>query len=1193
MRKSNLSYETGLLRILAVLCLLSSYLWIAPSQVHALSAGFQEYDVLGDKEQTYVTGGATADTQMVYYDSLSAPIAVSASAREQTQPQTVGLSWEDHLWPADPFQTDNFSLSVSKGDVPQASGESDPSMPVLDSSTTLTVSIISSPWAILDHNNPETEGPHAFVVEAVITNTGSTTATGVVVNLDYNEDPPVNNWVLLEGEDPERTLDDDEPLAAGEAYHAFWFATYTSTIGLGHEYTVTAWATNAMTVTTSDNYYENPGGKTVQTRAALEGGSTRQEEAVTDIVVGVAFTFTVKWDLGTNFDKVLLSPVGNVDFHPGSYRLVASRITFLDGTTVLTPTVHDRLYFPTVPSEATHAQGEFIFMALRPTVTSLCPYCAPLYSSNFKYDNEFCQPVIPLTGTISVSLTKQASSLTVQHNQPLTYTIYYTNSGSLPLQDVWVWDDVDTAMGSIITASIDPLSHLGETTDSRVAWYLGDVPQSGQPYSTGTLTFTIRVDGGGQALPDGTHVVNHAFLGINPGSLPHYAALTSTAIITVEAPVLTISKSDSPDPVLTGGLITYTLHYTNSGSVAATSVLITDRVPLSTTYQTCSGGSVCGMSNGVVSWTIGTVLTDTTDTVGFSVLVSDTLETGTLIRNEDYGIVADETNFVSGPLVTTQVNSKAGFIDGYTFIDADCDGSYGAGEGPLSDITVTLNSATVPVMTTDVDGYYLFRVEVEGPISVTADLPTGYFYTKEPTVFTDTVLGITQTINFGYAPITSTCGVIYGTVFDDANHDKIRLNEKGLSGVEVASAEAATSPVTTDQYGRYTLGYDTSGPVTITETNPPFYVSTTPDVVPTNAVIGSSGPSPIDFGDFLGIKVTGQVFNDANVNSVNDAEAGVPGATVTADGDSFATGSSGVYTLYVTVSDSNPILVSETDPAGYLSTNAVPGSNMSKVDANTLHIGGPISGYVYYGDFGDVWAGAVITISGQVWNDNGAGGGELANGLRDGTEPGLAGAIVSLSSGLTQTTTSDGLFLRYAPPGQVITVTETNPTDYLYLSTDAIAGNDATKWDKDTLIVNAPSGGSISANNLFGDVLASEVMADIIVVKEASVDTALVGETITYTYRVTNTGNVTLNSVTLNDDRLGPITLGSTSLVQGAGTSGTYSYVVQQSDMPGPLTNTAMVTGTLLVGGVVTDTDSESVALSIRPIYLPIILKNH
>jgi uncharacterized repeat protein (TIGR01451 family) len=640
MKKFNLSYGTHLLRIAAILCLLSSYLWIAPSQVHALSAGSQGYYALGNEEQTYVTGDATADNEMVYYDQwkdryeagLFNP-AVFASAPEQIQPQTFGLSLEEYLWPTDPLQTGNLSLSISKGDVPQTPGESNPSAPVLDPSTTLTVSIVSSPWAILDHNSAETKGPHVFVVEAVITNTGGTTATGVGVKLDYNEDPPaVNNWVLLGEEDPERTL--DEPLADGEAYHAFWFATYTTTIGLGHEYTVTAWATNAMTVTTSDNYYENPDGKTVKTRGALEGGVTRQEEALTDIVVGLAFTLTVKWDLGTKPDAVLLSPVGNVDFDPGSYRLVASKITFLDEDTdppTVRDTVHDRLYFPTVPNNTTHARGEFIFLALRPTVTSLCSYCAPRYSSNFKYDNQFCQPGIPLTGTLTVSLTKQASNLTIQQNQPLTYTIYYTNTGDQPLSYVWIWDDVDTNIGSIINTTIDPPSDC-ETTESRVACYLGTIPASGEVGSTGTLAFTILIDGDNQYLADHPLLVNHAFLGINPGNLPQNAALTSTVTTTIQVPVLTITKSDYPDPVLVGRLITYTLHYTNSGSAEATSVLITDVVPSNTTYQTCSGGSACSMSSGVVSWTIGTVPSDTNATVNFSVLVSDALETGTLIR---------------------------------------------------------------------------------------------------------------------------------------------------------------------------------------------------------------------------------------------------------------------------------------------------------------------------------------------------------------------------------------------------------------------------------------------------------------------------------------------------------------------------------------------------------------------------------
>ncbi|MGD8625132.1 MAG: hypothetical protein PVJ34_11375, partial [Anaerolineae bacterium] len=140
--------------------------------------------------------------------------------------------------------------------------------------TTLQVDIVSSPWATLDHNNPSGTGeevPKVFVVEAMVTNLGIETATDVVVTLDYNEEP-VNNWVLLPGENPVRTLDS---LAPGEVYHAYWFARYSLVIGASHQYTVTALADNASPVATSDNYYGNPEpGQTVKTRSALSTGNS-------------------------------------------------------------------------------------------------------------------------------------------------------------------------------------------------------------------------------------------------------------------------------------------------------------------------------------------------------------------------------------------------------------------------------------------------------------------------------------------------------------------------------------------------------------------------------------------------------------------------------------------------------------------------------------------------------------------------------------------------------------------------------------------------------------------------------------------------------------------------------------------------------------------------------------------------------
>jgi hypothetical protein len=125
----------------------------------------------------------------------------------------------------------------------------------------------------------------------------------------------------------------------------------------------------------------------------------------------------------------------------------------------------------------------------------------------------------------------------------------------------------------------------------------------------------------------------------------------------------------------------------------------------------------------------------------------------------------------------------------------------------------------------------------------------------------------------------------------------------------------------------------------------------------------------------------------------------------------------------------------------------------------------------YTGDFGNVLVSNVITISGQVWDDNGACADCLANGQLDSGELGLGGAIVSLNGGLSQTTGPDGLFALYALAGQAITVTEANPTGYA--STNAIPGANAAKLNNDTLLVSALPGGSVSDGNRFGDILSS------------------------------------------------------------------------------------------------------------------------
>ena len=81
------------------------------------------------------------------------------------------------------------------------------------------------------------------------------------------------------------------------------------------------------------------------------------------------------------------------------------------------------------------------------------------------------------------------------------------------------------------------------------------------------------------------------------------------------------------------------------------------------------------------------------------------------------------------------------------------------------------------------------------------------------------------------------------------------------------------------------------------------------------------------------------------------------------------------------------------------------------------------------------------------------------------------------------------------------------------------------------------------------------------VTKTPSANTAAVGETVTYQFSVVNTGNVTVNALTLTDDKLGEITLNTASLAPGATATGTATHTVVETDLPGPLTNVATAKG--------------------------------
>jgi uncharacterized repeat protein (TIGR01451 family) len=130
----------------------------------------------------------------------------------------------------------------------------------------------------------------------------------------------------------------------------------------------------------------------------------------------------------------------------------------------------------------------------------------------------------------------------------------------------------------------------------------------------------------------------------------------------------------------------------------------------------------------------------------------------------------------------------------------------------------------------------------------------------------------------------------------------------------------------------------------------------------------------------------------------------------------------------------------------------------------------------------------------------------------------------------------------------------------------------------------------LDITNNYSSVLVTVANAPAITVtKTADVAVARAGQTLTYTYRVTNTGNVPLSGLLAHDDRLGAVPLAVTSLAPDQGTAGALTYTVLSGDLPGPLLNIVIVTGTLPTGADVTASAGASVRLPWCQIYLPLI----
>ena len=170
--------------------------------------------------------------------------------------------------------------------------------------------------------------------------------------------------------------------------------------------------------------------------------------------------------------------------------------------------------------------------------------------------------------------------------------------------------------------------------------------------ASATITIVVTVPATAAA---GT--INNSATITGVGDEPDTADNSDNVDVTVtRSAVLTLTKSDVPDPVVVGGQLTYTILVTNTGPSTATNVEVTDTLPTGLTFgSVTTTAGTASEASGVITATIPTLAVNGSATI---TVVSTVLATfaGTTIANSA-SADADEAALVTAGS-STAVNKQ-------------------------------------------------------------------------------------------------------------------------------------------------------------------------------------------------------------------------------------------------------------------------------------------------------------------------------------------------------------------------------------------------------------------------------------------------------------------------------------------------------------------------------------------------------
>lgn len=236
---------------------------------------------------------------------------------------------------------------------------------------------------------------------------------------------------------------------------------------------------------------------------------------------------------------------------------------------------------------------------------------------------------IDFVGSADLSLTKTGPDEVVAGEQ-ITYEITVRNDGPSTAQDVVVDDQLPLGVSFVSVTPSQGTCTNGQPGARDLECGLGDMAAASE--ATITIVGLVAPD-----VPPGTILFNEAIVSSATADPDNDDVRSSVATDVVGSADLSVTKTDSPDPVVAGSQVTYTITVANAGPSTAQSVVITDDIPAQTTYvsgQDGNGATVCTLvQTGDVVCSLGAIQPGGTETVYLTVLVSPATNPGAILTD--------------------------------------------------------------------------------------------------------------------------------------------------------------------------------------------------------------------------------------------------------------------------------------------------------------------------------------------------------------------------------------------------------------------------------------------------------------------------------------------------------------------------------------------------------------------------------